>query len=240
MITWNGFSLNNGGSTLIPKTPFSVTQYRFKPVWSATHGTIFDPLNHNISDGPFEDFPGAYVIYPDGNTAALTIREGSLEPRDYTEFEISGNGTMGIYIPRNEIEAAKATKSAAESAFYYNSRDNEWDYVQEIYSLDCYGNSGVFITANNLQRLDPTFANSGNLVTFGGSFPSLTSRIEPIITALTAAGVSAINFQEPQGPWNNLGAFRDSTGAQDYAHCLTAYPEWFNTAKQDFFPTWYN
>ena len=51
---------------MIPKTPFSVTQYRFKPVWSATHGTIFDPLNHNISDGPFEDFPGAYVIYPDG------------------------------------------------------------------------------------------------------------------------------------------------------------------------------
>lgn len=222
MITWYGFSLNIGGATLIPKNTVPMNDAWFKPYPNS--GDKFQmkwwDIYANMNSGPEELFTSASYVTNGIDTWNLD-RDGVISailPTGY-EYRVHFDDadrleTINHWWPRNF------------SAYYTITN---WDWVKEMKVMDCNYCSGVYYQLHNCTDLSPNFINTDNLVSFGGDYPDITGKLEPVITTLISMGVSADNKEvSTHNSYTSGAPFRNSTGAQDYAHCVTAYPTWFN------------
>lgn len=227
MITWQGFSLNNGGSTLIPKdtTVYSAASFRPYP---------------NTDDGRFN--MQWWDIYAIGQTGPVEeFTSASYVTNGISDIELHSDGQVFYPLPtgydykvhfdyndRLSIISHPLTGTGTENFSAYYTITN-WDWIKEMKVMDCNFCSGVYYQLHNCTDLYPVFANTDNLVSFGGDYPDITGKLEPVITKLISLGVSADNSDVHTHNNSASGApFRNSTGAQDYAHCVTAYPTWFH------------
>ena len=230
MIVYNGFSLNNGGSTLIPKDTTVYSAASFKPYPNSGDNfqmKWWDIYAYKIS-GPIEHFTSASYItngvekwsLSDNGEVSSTLPTG-YEYKvnfDYNDRFRTISGWLG-YLPID---------SGTEHFRSFYTITN-WDWIKEMKVMDCNYCSGVYYQLHNCTDLEPKFIHTDNLVSFGGDYPAITGKLEPVITKLTSLGVSADNSEvRTHNSYTSGAPFRNSTGAQDYAHCVTAYPTWFN------------
>lgn len=230
MLIYNGFSLNNGGSTLIPKDTVPGEDAWFKP-YPNIPGQIprfkmkWWDIYANEGSGPIEHFTSAsYVtngtdtwnLYDDG------IIFDWLPPGYYrVNFDYNDRlNTISRWLP--------LTGTGTNNFTGYYTITN-WDWIEKMKVMDCNYCSGVYYQLRKCTDLEPRFIHTDNLVSFGGNYPAITGKLEPVITTLISLGVSADKSYVHTFSQSASGApFRNSTGAQDYAHCVTAYPTWFH------------
>ena len=229
MIVYNGFSLNNGGSTLIPKNTVPGDNAWFKPYPNS--GDNFQmrwwDMYATEGSGPVEQFTSASYV-TNGTDNWYMSADGYVSSTLPTGYDYKVNfdftdrfNTISGWYPRPTDPAIEHFSS------YYTITD--WDWVKEMKVMDCNYCSGVYYKLQNCTDLEPRFIHTDNLVSFGGDYPAITGKLEPAITKLISLGVSADNREIRTVHLITSGApFRNSTGAQDYAHCVTAYPTWFN------------
>ena len=225
MIVYNGFSLNNGGSTLIPKNTVPMEDAWFKPYPNS--GDNFQMKWWDIyaigPTGPVEEFTSASYVTNGTDTWNLADNGeiSSTLPTGY-EYKVHFDYNDRFRTIRGYIHTSTENFSA-----YYTITN--WDWVKEMKVMDCNYCSGVYYQLHNCTDLEPRFIHTDNLVSFGGDYPDITGKLEPVITTLTSLGVSADNSEvRTHNSYTSGAPFRNSTGAQDYAHCVTAYPTWFN------------
>ena len=246
MITWNGFSLNNGGSTLIPKDthyPIVTGSGFVFGIFPGYTGTLFDPWYNAI-----KDYTGSYIETPDPYHSPYPI------PNNYqVEFP---QGTNSVYL---SDEAWSATSAQPDGNYYSEQRyclDRIPTYfIYEIRQFDFWHqkkfslktpamhqsncplqpscklptDSGLFkrgenITAFDLCPLDypehsnwPVSDNYPNIKTRTWFCnPQQDSPIEPFITAIKEACPHV----------NGCGSLKYNWST-DYDHCKTAYPDWY-------------
>lgn len=230
MITWNGFSLNNGGSTLIPKDTVPMYNAWFTPYPNS--GDNFQMKWWDIyaigQTGPIELFTSASYVTNDTDTWSL-YDNGDVSATLPTGYEYRVNFDYNDRLETiRQWWAGHLTGTGTENFSAYYTITN-WDWIKEMKVMDCNYCSGVYYQLHNCTDLYPNFINTNNLVSFGGDYPDITGKLEPVITKLISLGVSADNSEVYTHNQTASGApFRNSTGAQDYAHCVTAYPTWFN------------
>ena len=229
MIVYNGFSLNNGGSTLIPKDTTVYSAASFKPYPNTDDGRFnmqwWDIYAYGNS-GPVEEFTSASYVTNGIHNTELHFDGQVLYPLP-TGYDYSVNFDYNDRL--NTISTWTPLTGTGTNNFSGYYTITNWDWIKEMKIMDCNFCSGVYYQLPNCTDLYPNFANTDNLVSFGGDYPAITGKLEPVITKLTSLGVSADNSEVHTHNHTASGApFRNSTGAQDYAHCVTAYPTWFN------------
>lgn len=228
MILYNGVSLNNGNMTLIPKNTVPMDNAWFKPYPNS--GDNFQMKWWDIyakeQSGPVELFTSASYVTNGTDTWNLDdngdVRAILPTGYDYkVNFDYNDRfGTISNWRP--------VTGTGTENFSAYYTITN-WDWVKEMKVMDCNYCSGVYYQLHNCTDLEPRFIHTDNLVSFGGDYPDITGKLEPVITKLISLGVSADNSEvRTHNSYTSGAPFRNSTGAQDYAHCVTAYPAWFN------------
>ena len=222
MIVYNGFSLNNGGSNLIPKDTVPMEDAWFRPYPNSGNRFLMKwwDIYANGYSGPIEKFTTASYVTNGTDTWNLS-ENGEISatlPTGY-EYKVHFDDT-------DRLETINHWYPWEFSAFYTITN---WDWVKEMKVMDCNYCSGVYYQLHNCTDLEPRFIHTDNLVSFGGDYPDITGKLEPVITTLTSLGVSADNSEvRTHNSYTSGAPFRNSTGAQDYAHCVTAYPTWFN------------
>jgi hypothetical protein len=233
MITYNGFSLNHGGMSLIPKNTTLYSGASFKP-----YPNVPGPIPNKFTMQWWD----VYAIGESGPEEVFTT--ASYLTNGVSSWELSTNGVVSEQLPidyeymvnfdyNDRLETLRqwwsgptGTGTENFSAYYTITT---WDWIKEMKVMDCNYCSGVYYQLPNCTDLAPNFMNTDNLVSFGGDYPAITGKLEPVITKLISLGVSADNSDVHTFNQTASGApFRNSTGAQDYAHCVTAYPNWFN------------
>ena len=225
MITYNSFSLNNGGSTLIPKDTVPMEDAWFKPYPTVP---VLGPFSGfkmkwwdiyaNEGSGPIEHFTSASYV-TNGNKTWNLSDDGVVSSTLFTHYDYK--------VHFDYADRIETIRLYPDFSAYYTITD--WDWVKEMKVMDCNYCSGVYYQLPNCTDLEPRFIHTDNLVSFGGDYPAITGKLEPVIITLTSLGVSADNSEVHTQNHTASGApFRNSTGAQDYAHCVTAYPTWFN------------
>ena len=224
MITWHGFSLNNGGSTLIPKDTVPMDNAWFKPY--SNSGDNFQMKWWDIyarhGTGPVEHFSNASYVTNGIENWSLSDN-GEVSATLFTGYEYKVNFDYNDRLGTIS-HIGTGTENFRE---YYTITD--WDWIKEMKVMDCNYCSGVYYKLPNCTDLDPRFIHTDNLVSFGGDYPAITGKLEPVIKSLVSLGVSADKSYVDTWAMHTSGApFRNSTGAQDYAHCVTVYPTWFN------------
>jgi hypothetical protein len=240
MITWNGFSLNNGGATLIPKGGHIVTEpgFIFYSKVAVSGAIYLDPWFDAV-----KDYVGSYITYaPSGEHTELK--------NDY-RVNISA-GYNNVYLS----DAAWSATSANSAGAYYPRRiycvDDRVNYsTYKIERFDFWHQSqfwnrryfvskNPFLTYDCILPSDPiAFARCENMIGINlasnsyseipsnipvsTSYPDRYARtmfnsggnIEPFITAFKAAC--------PNASGNGLRY----NYSPDYDHCCTAYPDWY-------------
>lgn len=220
MITWNGFSLNNGGSTLIPKNTVPMNDTCFKPYPNS--GNEFQMRLWDMyaigPSGPIEQFTTASYVTNGVNTWNLSA-DGYVDSTLPTGYDYK--------VHYDDNDRLQTIEHWCDYSAYYTITN--WDWIKEMKVMDCNYCSGVYYQLPNCTDLEPYFIHTDNLVSFGGDYPDITGKLEPVITKLISLGVSADNSEvRTHNSYTSGAPFRNSTGAQDYAHCVTAYPTWFN------------
>lgn len=222
MIVYNGFSLNNGGSTLIPKDTVPCDNAWFKPYPNAGDRFLMRwwDIYANEGSGPIEYFTSASYV-TNGNKTWNLSDDGVVSSTLFTHYDYTVHFDYA-----DRIETIRNWYHSDFSAYYTIT---DWDWVKEMKTMDCNYCSGVYYQLPNCTDLEPRFIHTDNLVSFGGDYPAITGKLEPVITKLTSLGVSADNSEvRTHNSYTSGAPFRNSTGAQDYAHCVTAYPTWFH------------
>ena len=230
MILYNGVSLNNGNMTLIPKNTTVYSAATFKPYPNS--GDNFQmrwwDMYAEGNSGPVEEFTSASYVTNGINNWVIGY-DGHMSdqlPTGY-EYRVNFDYNDRLETIRN-WDGSHLTGTGTNNFSGYYTITN-WDWIKEMKVMDCNYCSGVYYQLQNCTDLYPIFANTDNLVSFGGDYPDITGKLEPVITRLISLGVSADNSEVHTHNHTASGApFRNSTGAQDYAHCFTAYPTWFN------------
>ena len=228
MITWNGFSLNNGGSTLIPKDTVPMDNSWFKPYPNSGDNFQMNwwDIYANEGSGPIERFTSASYVTNGTDTWDLDL-DGVVSSTLPTGYEYKVNFDYNDRLETIRSWEFWKTGTGIENFNNYYTITN-WDWVKEMKTIDCNYCSGVYYQLHNCTDLEPRFIHTDNLASFGGDYPDITGKLEPVITTLISMGVSADNSEVHTHNHTASGApFRNSTGAQDYAHCFTAYPTWF-------------
>lgn len=240
MITWNGFSLNNGGSTLIPKDTVSptpiVTGSGF--IFGAEHDVpnvlLFDPW-YNAE----KNYVGSYITGPDPLKPPRPIDNSYI-------VSISG-GENDVYLSDEAWSATSANSAGPQFDFkrYILNHMNgvsmyrifqfdfwhQFEFVQanQIIHSAAYlpDYSGSFKRGEALSKfnLNPMVYPEHPNWPVSTSYPDRLTRtwfnandnIEPFITA-TKAGCPNVN---------GCGSLRYNY-SPDYDHCCTAYPDWYN------------
>jgi hypothetical protein len=222
MITYNSVSLNIGGSTLIPKNTVSPNDSWFKPYPNSGVGFQMKwwDIYANEGSGPVEQFTSASYVTNGVDKWSLSD-DGVVSSTLPTGYEYK------VHFDYNDrLKIIDHWRPHRFSAYYTITN---WDWVKEMKVMDCNYCSGVYYQLPNCTDLEPHFIHTDNLVSFGGDYPDITGKLEPVITTLTSLGVSADNSEvRTHNSYTSGAPFRNSTGAQDYAHCVTAYPAWFN------------
>lgn len=230
MLIWNGFSLNNGGSTLIPKDTTVYSAASFKPY--PNEGDNFKmnwwDMYADGNSGPVEEFTSASYVTNGINSWGIGY-DGYMHEELPTGYDYSVNFDYNDRLETiRNWDGSHLTGTGTENFSAYYTITN-WDWIKEMKVMDCNFCSGVYYQLSNCTDLYPNFANTDNLVSFGGNYPDITGKLEPVITKLISLGVSADNSEvHTHNSYTSGAPFRNSTGAQDYAHCVTAYPTWFN------------
>ena len=222
MITWNGFSLNNGGSTLIPKDTVPMTDTWFKPY--PNFGNEFQmrwwDIYAVLGSGPIEYFTEASYV-------TNGINNWNLSPDGIVSSTLPTGYDYKVHFDDTDRLETIGHEFPYKFSAYYTITN--WDWIKEMKVTDCNYCSGVYYQLPNCTDLEPRFIHTDNLVSFGGDYPAITGKLEPVIKSLVSLGVSADKSYVDTWAMHTSGApFRNSTGAQDYAHCVTVYPTWFN------------
>ena len=230
MIVYNGFSLNNGGSTLIPKDTTVYSAASFKPYPNTDDGRFnmqWWDMYAEGNSGPIEEFTSASYVTNGINNWEI-VPDGYVPNQLPTGYEYRVNFDYNDRLETIRSWESWKTGTGTENFSNYYTITN-WDWIKEMKVMDCNYCSGVYYQLPNCTDLYPNFANTDNLITFGGDYPSLTSKLEPVITKLISLNVIPARWFVHTHNQSASGApFRNSTGAQDYAHCVTASPTWFN------------
>lgn len=222
MIVYNGFSLNNGGSTLIPKNTVPMNNAWFRPYPNFGDRFLMKwwDIYANEGSGPIEHFTSASYVTNGIDTWNLSD-DGEVSSALPTGYEYKVN-----FDYNDRLETINHWWPRDFSAYYTITN---WDWIKEMKTMDCNYCSGVYYQLPNCTDLETRFIHTDNLVSFGGDYPAITGKLEPAITKLISLGVSADNSEvRTHNSYTSGAPFRNSTGAQDYAHCVTAYPTWFN------------
>lgn len=226
MLTLNGFSLNNGGSTLIPKDTVPGDNAWFKPYSNIPGSDTFTMRWWDIyaqgNSGPIEEFTDASYV-TNGIQNWFIFRDGIVFSNLSTEYNYQVN-----FDYNDRLETIGRPGTGTENFREYYTITN-WDWIKEMKVMDCNYCSGVYYQLHNCTDLEPRFIHTDNLVSFGGDYPDITGKLEPVIKTLISLGVSADKSEvKTHNNYTSGAPFRNSTGAQDYAHCVTAYPTWFH------------
>ena len=230
MILYNGVSLNNGNMTLIPKDTVPGDNAWFSPYPNSVNSFIMRwwDIYAKRDTGPIEKFTTASYVTNGTDTWNL-IADGVIFDKLPTGYEYRVNFDYNDRLETiRNWPGSHLTGTGTNNFTGYYTITN-WDWIKEMKVMDCNYCSGVYYQLSNCTDLEPRFIHTDNLVSFGGDYPAITGKLEPVITKLTSLGVSADNSEVHTQNHTASGApFRNSTGAQDYAHCVTAYPTWFN------------
>lgn len=245
MLTWNGFSLNNGGSTLIPKDthyPIVTSSGFVFGMKDNAHIMLYDPWYDAI-----KSYPNSYYIRPDGSACPI--------PNNYTvDFPAGVNSVylsdeawsatsaqpVGPFAPQQQFCLDKFSTNSIYEIFQFDF------WHQKTFSLKLpwaeHGNQpleapcrlptdlfafkrGENLSAFNLCPLDfpenqgwpVSTSYPDRYVRTWFCNPKQDSPIEPFITAIKAACPNI----------NGSGSLRYNWST-DYDHCCTAYPDWYN------------
>ena len=240
MITWKGFSLNNGGATLIPKGGQIVVEpgFIFYSKNSVANAIYLDPWYNAI-----KDYAGSYITHaPDGEPTEIK--------NDY-RVNISA-GYNNVYLTDAAWSATSANPDGGfyprriycvdESVNYSTYKIDRFDFwhQSQFWNRRAIVSKNPFLTYDCILPSDPcAFARCENMTEINmasnsyndipGSIPVSTSypdryaktmfnsggNIEPFITAFKAACPNASG----RGLRYNY--------SPDYDHCITAYPDWY-------------